>query len=249
MPCHESVERGHPHHGPERLFADRSGFRAALNRLPSSFVMHECPVASDVGRGPASTRTARLTNRSDERHLAQALYARHAGDVYPHALAVADGDRARAAELLRLALLAVVRRPVVAQGRAVGERLTAEVSRLAAPANATQRRFLLRRRPNPLPLTRPEPSEAGLAAVVSPRRELAAGPTAPAAGTPRRPAIAEALAALPAEHREAITESFLRGRTVHQAAELLGLPPQAVKSRVFYGLHRLALALEEQESA
>ncbi|MCC9307382.1 hypothetical protein LN042_09740 [Kitasatospora sp. RB6PN24] len=54
------------------------------------------------------------------------------------------------------------------------------------------------------------------------------------------------------EQREAITESFLKGRTVHQAADLLGLPPQAVKSRVFYGLHRLALALEEleeQESA
>ncbi|GAA2781383.1 hypothetical protein GCM10010441_02850 [Kitasatospora paracochleata] len=192
-----------------------------------------------------------MTNRPNERRLAQVLYARHAGTVYPHALAAAAGDPSRAAELLRRALLAVVRRPAMAQDREVGDLLAAEVGRLAVPAVDSRWKLPRRRRRRPpaAPAARAEPLETGRTASTSSRPGLAAGPTVPLTRTPRPELIAEALAALPAEHREAITESFLRGRTAHQAAELLGLPPQAVKTRVFYGLHRLVLALEEQESA
>ena len=57
--------------------------------------------------------------------------------------------------------------------------------------------------------------------------------------------VTEALAKLTPEHREAITLIHLRGASVAQAAEQLGVPPGTVKSRVYYGLRALRLALEE----
>lgn len=57
--------------------------------------------------------------------------------------------------------------------------------------------------------------------------------------------VAEALAGLSPEHREAIVLVHYRGHTVAEAAAQLGVPPGTVKSRVFYGLRALRLALEE----
>lgn len=57
--------------------------------------------------------------------------------------------------------------------------------------------------------------------------------------------VAEALAGLSDTHREAIVLVHYRGHTVAEAADLLGVPPGTVKSRVFYGLRALRLALEE----
>ena len=57
--------------------------------------------------------------------------------------------------------------------------------------------------------------------------------------------VAQALAGLTPAHREAIAEVHLRGATVADAARRLGIPPGTVKSRVYYGLRALRLALEE----
>jgi RNA polymerase sigma-70 factor (ECF subfamily) len=58
--------------------------------------------------------------------------------------------------------------------------------------------------------------------------------------------IAEALATLSADHREAIVETYYRGRSVGEAAGMLGVPPGTVKSRTYYGLRALRAALEER---
>lgn len=58
--------------------------------------------------------------------------------------------------------------------------------------------------------------------------------------------VADALATLTAEHREALVHTYYAGRTVNEAAVTLGIPPGTVKSRVFYGLRALRLALEER---
>src|SRR5262249_47238506 len=58
--------------------------------------------------------------------------------------------------------------------------------------------------------------------------------------------LADALAALRAEHREVIVESYYRGRSVAEVAAALGIPPGTVKSRAFYGLRSLRLVLEER---
>ncbi|GAA3856881.1 sigma-70 family RNA polymerase sigma factor [Saccharothrix violaceirubra] len=58
--------------------------------------------------------------------------------------------------------------------------------------------------------------------------------------------VAEALNALTEEHREAILETYLRDRTVGEAAAVLGVPPGTVKSRVYYALRALRRALQDR---
>lgn len=57
--------------------------------------------------------------------------------------------------------------------------------------------------------------------------------------------VADALQGLSSAHRDAIVEIHLRGASVAEAAERLGVPPGTVKSRVYYGLRALRLVLEE----
>lgn len=59
-------------------------------------------------------------------------------------------------------------------------------------------------------------------------------------------AISEALDDLTEAHREIIVATYLKGRTANEAAAELGLPPGTVRSRVFYALRSLKLALEER---
>lgn len=53
---------------------------------------------------------------------------------------------------------------------------------------------------------------------------------------------------LTSSHRQALSETILRDRTVNQAAATLGIPGGTVKSRVYYALRELheVLAAHEQ---
>ena len=57
--------------------------------------------------------------------------------------------------------------------------------------------------------------------------------------------VEEALRRIGAEHRTAIVETHLRGRPHAEVAAELGVPVGTLRSRVFYGLKALRLALEE----
>ncbi len=58
--------------------------------------------------------------------------------------------------------------------------------------------------------------------------------------------IAAALRSLSPEHRAVLVETYYRGRSVAEAAEQLGIPVGTVKSRAYYALRCLRLALEER---
>lgn len=58
--------------------------------------------------------------------------------------------------------------------------------------------------------------------------------------------VSEALAALTPAHREVLVEVYFRGRTVDEAAEVLGVPAGTVKSRTYYALRALRRALERR---
>lgn len=58
--------------------------------------------------------------------------------------------------------------------------------------------------------------------------------------------VADALATLSPDHRAVIVETYYRGRSVAEAAQVLGVPAGTVKSRTFYALRALRLALEER---
>ena len=59
-------------------------------------------------------------------------------------------------------------------------------------------------------------------------------------------AVTEALAALSPAHREVLMEVYFRGSKIDEAARTLGIAPGTVKSRTYYALRALKLALEER---
>jgi RNA polymerase sigma-70 factor (ECF subfamily) len=58
--------------------------------------------------------------------------------------------------------------------------------------------------------------------------------------------IADAMAALSPEHQGVIVQTYYLGRSVSDAARELGVPPGTIKSRTFYALRALKLALAER---
>jgi RNA polymerase sigma-70 factor, ECF subfamily len=66
------------------------------------------------------------------------------------------------------------------------------------------------------------------------------------ADTVLRVAVADAMRELTSSHRQILTETILRDRTVDQAAEALGIPVGTVKSRVHYALRVLQVVLADR---
>ena len=57
--------------------------------------------------------------------------------------------------------------------------------------------------------------------------------------------VVAALGRLTQEHRDVLRECYFRGSSVAQAAHALGIAPGTVKSRTYYALRALLLAIEE----
>ena len=57
--------------------------------------------------------------------------------------------------------------------------------------------------------------------------------------------VTTALRRLSAEHREVLVHIHWLGRSIAETAKVLGVPPGTVKSRTYYALRALRLALEE----
>jgi RNA polymerase sigma-70 factor (ECF subfamily) len=57
--------------------------------------------------------------------------------------------------------------------------------------------------------------------------------------------VEEALRRIGEEHRRVLVETYYRGRPYAEIARELGVPEGTVKSRVYYGLRALRVALEE----
>jgi RNA polymerase sigma-70 factor (ECF subfamily) len=58
--------------------------------------------------------------------------------------------------------------------------------------------------------------------------------------------VSDALRRLSREHREAIVETYFHHRSINEAAQILGIRPGTVKSRVYYGLRALRDALQDE---
>jgi RNA polymerase sigma-70 factor, ECF subfamily len=58
--------------------------------------------------------------------------------------------------------------------------------------------------------------------------------------------VRDALAELPEHQRVVIVEGFFFGRTSTEIADVLGVPPGTVKSRMYYGMRALRSVLEER---
>lgn len=90
-------------------------------------------------------------------------------------------------------------------------------------------------RPRPAgPLADPEHGRRGERAVEDPSEEVL-----------RSMQVEEALGRIGEEHRRAIVEVHLRDRPYAEVAKELGVPAGTLRSRTYYGLKALRLALEE----
>lgn len=161
---------------------------------------------------------------SDEA-LVRALYAEHAAPLLRYALRLASGDRQRAEDIVQETLLRAWMHPEAISGRPVRPWLFAVARNLAVDAHRARRA-----RP-------PEVGEGALELLPVPDE---------ADRVLESWAVADALSALRPEHRQVLVETYYLGRSVAEAAMALGIPAGTVKSRTYYALRALKLALEER---
>ena len=161
---------------------------------------------------------------SDEA-LVRSLYAEHAGPLLRYALHLTSGDRQRAEDIVQETLLKAWLHPDAIAERPARPWLFAVARNLAVDAYRARRA---------------RPHEVGEGAL-----ELIPAPDE-ADRALESWAVADALKALRPEHRRVLLETYYRGSSVAEAAATLGIPAGTVKSRTFYALRALKLALEER---
>ncbi|WP_267965260.1 sigma-70 family RNA polymerase sigma factor [Streptomyces sp. NRRL F-5123] len=162
-----------------------------------------------------------------EEELMRALYREHAGALYTYVLRLVAGDRFLAEDIVQETLLRAWKSAATLDpaARSLRPWLVTVARRLVIDGHRSRQA-----RP-------PETSPAALEQVPASdelERSL------------RLMTISDALQDLSEAHREALVETYFRGRTVNEAAAELGLPPGTVRSRVFYALRALRNALEER---
>ncbi|MFD2092709.1 sigma-70 family RNA polymerase sigma factor [Blastococcus deserti] len=174
-------------------------------------------------------RTRRVGGRADSspEDGLRALFDGHAAVLLAYALRLTGGDRARAEDIVQETLVRAWQHLDRLDENAGPVRpwLFTVAQRLAIDAHRARRA-----RP-------PEAGDAALATVPA-LDELDA--------TLDRIVVTDALDALSREHRAVIVETYYRGRSVAEAAQVLGVPPGTVKSRCYYALRALKLALAER---
>jgi RNA polymerase sigma-70 factor (ECF subfamily) len=157
----------------------------------------------------------------------RALYDAHASVLLAYAMRLTGGDRARAEDIVQETLVRAWRNLDRLDDAVAPVRpwLFTVAQRLAIDAHRARRA---------------RPVEVGdeMLAVVPGLDDLEA--------TLDRVVVTEALDSLSVEHRAVIVETYYRGRSVAETAAVLHVPPGTVKSRCYYALRALKLALAER---
>jgi RNA polymerase sigma-70 factor (ECF subfamily) len=157
----------------------------------------------------------------------RALYDQHAPVLLAYAMRLTNGDRARAEDIVQETLVRAWRHldRLDESAGPVRPWLFTVAQRLAIDAHRAR-------------LARPhEVGPAALASVPG-LDELE--------NALDRIVIVDALDSLSREHRAVIVETYYRGRSVADTAQVLGVPEGTVKSRCYYALRALKLALAER---
>jgi RNA polymerase sigma-70 factor (ECF subfamily) len=165
-------------------------------------------------------------DQSDESRL-RTLYDAHAAALFAFALRLTRGDRGRAEDIVQETLVRAWQHPQALEPSRGAARpwLFTVARRLAVDAHRARGA---------------RPREVDDLALVS----MSATDDIDAALD--RLLVADALAALSPQHRAVLVEVFFRDRGIDGAATALGVPAGTVKSRTYYALRALKLALSER---
>ncbi len=87
-----------------------------------------------------------------------------------------------------------------------------------------------------------EPISEAVARLV---RDRETGPADSAERAELRAIVRDGIQALPPKHRGVIVLFYLHGRSINETAEILGIRPGTVKSRLHFGLRSLRAHLED----
>jgi RNA polymerase sigma-70 factor (ECF subfamily) len=157
----------------------------------------------------------------------RAIYDAHAGALFSYALRLCGGDHGRAEDIVQETLLRAWRNPQAREDpdRPLRPWLFTVAHRIAIDAHRARRA---------------RPNEVGDTALVS----LSA--TDDIDASLDRLLLVDAMQSLTSEHRAVLVETYFRGRSVGEAARVLAVPPGTVKSRSYYALRALKLALAER---
>ena len=154
-----------------------------------------------------------------EAALLRALHDEHAAALQNFVVRLTNGDRGRAEDVVQETLLRAWRNPrVLDQSQGSARAWLFTVARRIVIDDWRTRR------------TRPE-----IVTADPPEQQV----EDPSATIVDRALIDTAVRQLSNEHRAVLQECYLRGSSVAQAAETLGIPPGTVKSRTHYALHAL----------
>jgi RNA polymerase sigma-70 factor (ECF subfamily) len=167
-----------------------------------------------------------MTACPHDEELLDALYAEYAGPLLEYVQRLVGGDRFQAEDIVQETLLRAWRHADVLARDEARPWLFTVARRLVV--DGYRRR---RRRP------RAVGGEDLIAAVPAPD-ELD--------GALLAWEVADALRTLSPSHRKVLLEMHYRDRSVAEAAAVLGIPEGTVRSRTFYALRALRLALEER---
>ncbi len=159
-----------------------------------------------------------------DEELVRALHAEHGAALWNYATGLLRGDRARAQDVVQETLLRAWRHPTA----------------LAAASSQRSWLFTVARR---IVIDQWRSSLHHPEAITDHVPEQAVDD--PAEQTVDRHLVVSALRTLSPDHREVLVETYLRGRSVSEAAEHLGVAEGTVKSRTHYALHALRAALVE----
>jgi RNA polymerase sigma-70 factor (ECF subfamily) len=161
--------------------------------------------------------------------LVRMLYEEHAGPLLMFVLRLTGGDRQRAEDIVQETLLRAWRN---------AHRLGAQGQQSLRPWLVTvARRIAI-----------DDHRSASARPAETYDRELESFPSL-ADDTDRvlqSMTVSDALRELSQSHREILIETYFRGRTVPEAADVLNLPLGTAKSRVYYALRALRTALQQR---
>lgn len=158
------------------------------------------------------------------------MYSEHGGPLLGYVLRLTGGDRQHAEDIVQETLLRAWRHPEALTGRPVRPWLFTVARNLVVDAH----RARVARGGQHVSIEAGEDGSVPLPGADDIDRALESW------------TVAEALADLSPSHRAVIIETYYRGHSVAEAAAALGIPPGTVKSRTYYALRALKLALEER---